>query len=83
MFPVEHLQVSRKTIIDGPNVHMKIGIPRGKNTTMVPGVKTDHFDRFVGDGKANFGFFVAFCIVNSPALITEDMERRLSGKTIQ
>ena len=65
MFPVKTFKVSRKAIVHGPNVHMEIGIAKRKNAAMMPRVKPDHFHRFVGDGKANFGFFVPFGIMSS------------------
>src|SRR5262245_30072225 len=83
MFPVKYLKMSRKAVVHGPNVHMEIGIAKRKNVVMMPGVKSDHFHRLVGDGKANFGFFLPFGIMSSPALIKENMEGRLRDKTIQ
>jgi hypothetical protein len=58
MLPIKHLEVSRKTIIYGPNMHMEIGIPRRKDAAMVPGVKPDYLHRLVSNWKPNFGFFV-------------------------
>src|SRR5262245_65786565 len=82
-FPVKPLEVSRNAIVYGPDVHMEIGIPGRKNTTMMPRVKADYFHRLVGDGKVKFGFCVPFGIVCSTAPIPEDVEGRLGGKTIQ
>ena len=64
-FPIEPFEMARKAVVHGPNVHMEIGIAKRKNAAMIPGVKPDYFHRLVGDGKANFGFFVPFGIMSS------------------